>query len=63
MSARHATRHHAAHDPLGRFLGWLWVLGTVIGLVTLATAVDSRLANRGALGPTLTTPDLAVPDL
>ncbi|MFF2958352.1 hypothetical protein ACFVT1_05390 [Streptomyces sp. NPDC057963] len=37
MTARHAAqRGGASGDPVGRFLSWIWVVGTAAGLAALA---------------------------
>ncbi|KIE23415.1 MULTISPECIES: hypothetical protein [Streptomyces] len=50
MTARHAAqRGTAAGDPVGRFLSWIWVLGTAAGFAALTTMTTAELGHRNAL--------------
>ncbi|GGZ73975.1 hypothetical protein [Streptomyces subrutilus] len=63
MTARHAAQRGAASgDPVGRFLSWIWVLGTAAGFAALATMTTAELSHRDALSA-MTIPDAGFPAL
>ncbi|MFE5540758.1 hypothetical protein ACFQ78_34175 [Streptomyces sp. NPDC056519] len=63
MTARHAAqRGAAAGDPVGRFLGWIWALGTAAGFATLATTTTAELGHHDVRSATAI-PDAGFPAL
>ncbi|MFD5513803.1 hypothetical protein ACFWIB_39640 [Streptomyces sp. NPDC127051] len=63
MTARQAAQSGiACGDPVGRFLSWIWVLGTAAGFAALATMTTAELGHRDALSA-VTVPDAGFPAL
>ncbi|MFJ4768644.1 hypothetical protein ACIP88_05935 [Streptomyces uncialis] len=63
MTARRtAQRRAASGDPVGRFLSWIWVLGTAAGFAALATMTTAELGYHDALSA-MAIPDAGFPAL
>lgn len=63
MTARHAAQDKAVSgDPVGRFLSWIWVLGTAAGFAALATMTTGELGHRDAPSA-MAIPDAGFPAL